>query len=312
MEPEDVAAAAAWSRERRLRLDLVFNGHGASPSDPLTRALLDARGAFGWVSHTFSHFHLDDVPGEMLETEVARNARFAAEHGLAIDVRELVTGEHSGLRHPALPAVLRTTGVRFLADDNSREPRQRRVGPALTVPRHPTNLYFNVCRRAAQLDEHHHLFTARFGRERGGGGVVRLAPATSWERFVQTEADTILGHVLANDPRPHYIHQSNLTGDRMAFDLLDAVLERHRALFACPLEQPTLAEAGIELARQVAWEAAARAHRACGYLQGGRVHVRTAERLAVPLTGVPGMAGEGSGWTDPIGPEDRDVAFALA
>jgi hypothetical protein len=42
------------------------------------------------------------------------------------------------------------------------------------------------------------------------------------------------------------------------------------------------------------------------------VHVRTAERLAVPLTGVPGMAGEGSGWTDPIGPEDRDVAFALA
>jgi hypothetical protein len=197
-----------------------------------------------------------------------------------------------------LPDALAANGVRWVAADNSRDPVQRAIGPARTVPRHPTNLYFNVCTRAAQLDEHRHLLAAR----------TRTTPATTWPRFVELEAQTMLAHVLDNDPRPHYVHQSNLAGERMFYDLADAVLDRHRELFAVELTQPTLAEAGAELARRAAWREAVRARAVTAFSQDGRMHLRSTHALQFPVTGV----ADRSRWTACIGPDDGDVVLALA
>jgi hypothetical protein len=312
MQREDVEAAVRWSRKRGMRLDMTFNGHGAQQSDDLTAALLEHKADFGWINHTFSHFDLDGVDPQTLRGEIRANVDFAGEVGLAIDDTELVTGGHSGLGNMHLPGALADTGVRWIAADNSRDRAQRRIGPARTVPRHPTNMYFDVSTREAQLDEYHHLFLTRMGRAPSGATCTRLAPATTWTRFVELEARTMLEHVLSNDPRPHYLHQSNLAGDRMLYDLVDAVLERHRELFCVELVQPSLAEAGAELARQAAWQDALHGRSVTAFLQDGQLHLSSTEPVSIPLTGVCAAADEESSWMPVIGPEDDHVVFTLA
>jgi hypothetical protein len=316
MQRADVEAAVRWSRERGVRLDMTFNGHGAQQSDDLTAALLEHASDFGWINHTFSHFDLDEVDTAILRTEIRRNVEFARGAGLTVDETELVSGNHSGLGNIDLPGALADMGVRWLAADNSRDPVQRTIGPARTVPRHPTNMYFNVCTREAQLDEYHHLFLARMGRRPSAATQTRLAPATTWMRFLDLEAQTMLQHMLANDPRPHYVHQSNLAGDRMLYDLVEATLDRHRGLFSVEVAQPTLAEAGAELARQAAWQDALHGRRVTAFLEDGRMHLRSTEPVQIPVTGASRTAGDGvnerSGWTAVIGPEDDHVVLALA
>jgi hypothetical protein len=316
MTRADVEAAVRWSRRTGLRLDMCFNGHGAQQPDDLTTALLEHEAQFGWINHTFSHVTLDDVDPDTLRAEIRRNVEFARAAGLQVDETELVTGNHSGLGNAGLPSVLDDTRVRWIAADNSRDPVQRTIGPARTVPRHPTNMYFNACTRAAQLDEYHHLFLARMGRAPDGVTRTRLAPATTWQRFVELEAGTMLDHVLANDPRPHYLHQSNLTGDRMIYDLVDEVLDRHRELFCVELAQPTLAEAGAELARRAAWEDALHGRHITGFLKDGMLHLASTTPVRIPVTGVAVPAAEDgpgdSGWTSVIGPEDDHAVLALA
>jgi hypothetical protein len=177
-------------------------------------------------------------------------------------------------------------------------------------------MYFNVSTREAQLDEYHHLFLTRIGREPDDTSRTRLAPATTWQSFIELEARTMLDHVLANDPRPHYLHQSNLTGDRMLYDLVDAVLERHRELFCVELAQPTLAETGTELARQAAWQDALHDGSVTAFLKDGRVHLASTAPVQIPVTGAARSAGddldEPSGWTPVIGPEDDHVVLTLA
>lgn len=316
MRRADVEAAARWSRERGVRLDMCFNGSGAQPPDELSAALLEHAADFGWINHTFSHHVLDDADAQTLYAEIRANVDFARGAGLVVDPTELITGEHSGLRNGLLPDVVAETGVRWIAADNSRDPVSRTIGRARTVPRHPTNMYFNVCTREAQLDEYHHLFMARAGRKPRRPARLRVEPATTWSCFVELEAKKMLEHILANDPRPHYVHQSNLTGERIVYDLLDAVLHRHRSLFSVELEQPTLAESGAELARRGSWQEALRRHDVTAFLQDGRLHLSSAQPVQIPVTGVPAAAGDGAGadssWTAVIGPEDGDAAYPLA
>ena len=316
MQREDVEAAVRWSRGRRLRLDMAFNGQGAQQDDDLTAALLEHKADFGWINHTFSHLDFDALDAATLRSEIRANVGFAGAAGLAIDDSELVTGAHSGLGNSQLPDALADTGVRWIAADNSRDPVQRRIGPARTVPRHPTNMYFDVCTRDAQLAEYHHLFLTRIGREPSDGTGTRLAPATSWTRFLELEAQTMLDHILANDPRPHYLHQSNMAGDRMLYELVDEVLDRYRELFSVELVQPTLAQAGAELARQAAWQDALRSHTVTAFLEDGRLHLSSTQLVQIPITGATSIEGERMAepcsWTAPIGPEDGHVVLALA
>ncbi|MEA2148972.1 MAG: hypothetical protein QOD69_802 [Solirubrobacteraceae bacterium] len=313
MRPADVEAAVRWSRARGVRLDLGFNGHGAQPADELSAALLAHAPDFGWINHTFGHADFDAVDAATMHAEIAGNIAFAAAAGLPIDAGELVTGGHSGLRNADLPGVLAQTGVRWIATDNSHDPVQRRIGPARTVPRHPTNVYFNVCERAAQLDEYEHLSAIRAAVVPIGATRIKPAATTTWARFVELEARTMLDHVLGNDPRPHYLHQSNLAGDRMLFDLVDEVLRRHRELFTVELVQPSLADAGAELARRAAWQDALHDRCVTAYVRGGRLHLSSTEPVQIPVTGGAAAAEhEPSTWTELIGPLDGHVVCALA
>ncbi|MEV7077203.1 hypothetical protein AB0N88_01415 [Streptomyces sp. NPDC093516] len=361
MTADDAAYAAQWQRAHGFTMDLVFNAgsgeewktqHGGT--DALTDRLLADKAQYRWVNHTWTHPFLgcvqdtstvpwscaknaDGSTKYLSRAEIAAQIRdnhaWAVNKGLPVDRAELVTGEHSGLRtlpqqpddNPHLAGALADTGVRWIASDNSREPRQRSVGQALTVPRHPMNVYYNVGTAAEMADEYNWVYTARAD---GGSGVCEdnptstcldepLDPATGYaEHIVPQEVRTALGHVLAGDPRPHYAHQSNLAEDRLLYPVMERVLDGYRALFAdnTPLENPRHSAIGTEVQRRAAWRDALAGDRVTAYRIGGTVTVTAPSGTQIPVTvpegtrkqlalgttafGTP-YAGARSAWTTP-------------
>ncbi|MGA5141917.1 hypothetical protein [Streptomyces azureus] len=361
MAADDAAYAAQWQREHGFTMDMVYNAgsgeewkteHGGA--DALTDRLLADKAQYRWVNHTYTHPFLgceqdtSSVPWScaknadgstkyMSRAEIAAQIRdnhdWAVNKGLPVDRAELVTGEHSGLKtlpqqpadNPNLAGALADTGVKWIASDNSREPEQRAIGNALTVPRHPMNVYYNVGTAAEMADEYNWVYTSRAD---GGSGVCEdnptstcldepLDPTTGYaEHIVPQEARTALGHVLAGDPRPHYAHQSNLAEDRLLYPVMEKVLDDYRALFAdnTPLENPRHSAIGTEVQRRAAWQTALANGRVTAYRIGTTVTVTAPSGTRIPVTAPEGTqkqlllgtsafgtpyAGSRSAWTTP-------------
>ncbi|MEV5518785.1 hypothetical protein AB0L50_38860 [Streptomyces flaveolus] len=320
-------------------------------ADPLADKLIADRGEFRWINHTYTHAFLGCVQDvsvvpwkcatnadgstrwvsrNEIADEIATNRVWGQTAGLPLDNDELVTGEHSGLKvtpqqpvdNPNLGPALTDNGVAWLGSDNSRDPVQRRVGSATTVSRYPMNVFYNAGRAAEQVDEYNWIYTSR---AQGGSGICEDNPATSTcltapldtatgytGHIVPLETRIALGHVLANDPKPHFIHQSNLAEDRIAYPVLDGVLDGYAGLFAdnTPVVNLRMEAIGVELQRRAAWQAAVDAGHVTAYRVGAAVTVEAPDGVAVPATMPTGTlragtgfgdayAGAVSGWTTP-------------
>jgi hypothetical protein len=192
-------------------------------------------------------------------------------------------------------------------------------GAVQAVPRYPSNVYYNASRQGQQLDEYNWIYT----KPAGGGnctdipGVTtcRDTPAT-WAQYVASENTVMFRHVVGNDPRPHYIHQSNLADytpglpetdpgqGGIAYPVFGGLLARYEAAFdraSEPLVQLTHSQIGQTLAQQDAWAATRAAGTVTASLVDGKVHVKNtgAAPVDVPLTGTTAGAlygGQKSGW----------------
>ncbi|WP_215452103.1 hypothetical protein [Streptomyces sp. ATCC 21386] len=347
MTPADVDHATAWQTEKGFTLDLAYNGAGSvdhrednNGDDPLTDRFVAERNRFRWINHTYSHPFLGCVQDTSvvpwrcateadgstrwvsrndISDEIATNRVWGETAGLPLEDGELVTGEHSGMKvlpqqpadNPNLALALDDNDITWLGSDNSREPVQREVGPATTVPRHPMNVFYNAGRAAEQVDEYNWIYT---GRAQGGSGICEdnpatttcltapLDPATGYEEvIVPLEKRIALGHVLAGDPKPHFIHQSNLAEDRIAYPVLDGVLDGYAALFAenTPVVNLRMKDIGAELRRRAAWQAALQAGDVTAHRIGDTVTVEAPDGLAVTVTAPTGTTLAGSAFGDP-------------
>ncbi|MEU6474406.1 hypothetical protein ABZ927_18370 [Streptomyces massasporeus] len=322
-------------------------------ADPLADRLIARRGEFRWINHTYSHPFLGCVQDTTvvpwkcatnadgstrwmsrndISDEIAINRVWGVSAGLPLVNSELVTGEHSGMKvlpqqpedNPNLALALDDNRIAWLGSDNSREPGQRRVGPSTTVPRYPMNVFYNAGRAAEQVDEYNWIYTSR---AQGGSGICEDNPATTTclpaplntatgyaDHIVPLETQIALGHVLANDPKPHFIHQSNLAEDRIAYPVLDGVLDGYQALFSedTPVVNLRMRDIGTELERRAKWQAALEAGKITAYRIGGAVTVDAPDGLAVTATLPTGTtlagaafgeayAGSVSGWTPSTG-----------
>ncbi|MFD3590727.1 hypothetical protein [Streptomyces sp. NPDC058683] len=324
-------------------------------TDALADQLLADRAKYRWMNHTYTHLFLGCVQDTSvvpwacaknadggtqwvsrsdISAEISQNYNWAVQHGLSVDRGELVTGEHSGLKtlpqqpqdNPNLAPALAANGIRWTGSDNSREPGQRAVGSStLTVPRYPMNVYYNTGTKAEMADEYNWIYTSRAD---GGSGICENNPtstclsapldtATGFDSaIVLQEAHTDLGHVLGNDPRPHYAHQSNLAEDRVLYPVLDRVLADYRAIFAdnTPIVNLRESAIGAELQNRATWQAALDAGKVTAYRIGGTVTVTAPSGTQVPVTAPEGTkqqlllttqafgtpyAGERSAWTTP-------------
>ncbi|WP_051338177.1 hypothetical protein [Streptomyces flavidovirens] len=361
MTAQDALYAAQWQQSAGFTLDMVYNGGAGEAwkaqnggSDPLTTQLLADRAEYRWVNHTYTHPFLGcvqdtstvpwqcakDAAGSTvwmsraeISAQIRDNHDWAVGRGLTVDRAELVTGEHSGLKtlpqqpadNPNLAGALADNGVKWVASDNSREPEQRALGSALTVPRHPMNVYYNVGTAAEMTDEYNWIYTSRAD---GGSGVCETNPgstcldepldaATGYAAYIAPqEARTALGHVIANDPRPHYVHQSNLAEERLLYPVLDKVLGDYRSLFAdnTPVVNPRHRDVGSELARRAAWDKALADGKVTAYRVGTTATVEAPSGVVAPVTAPEGTrkqlvlgtsefgtpyAGRRSAWTSP-------------
>ncbi|MEU9864554.1 hypothetical protein AB0D99_27130 [Streptomyces sp. NPDC047971] len=361
MTAADATYAAAWQKSSGFTLDMVYNGgqgeqwkteHGGT--DPLAARLIADRAQYRWVNHTYTHPFLgcvqdnSTVPWKcaknatgatlwtsrsVISGQIRDNHNWAVAKGISVDRTELVTGEHSGLKtspqqpvdNPNLAGALSDNGVKWIASDNSREPQQRAVGAAKTVPRHPMNVYYNVGTAAEMADEYNWIYTSRAD---GGSGICESNPASTClpapldtatgyaSHIVPQEARTALSHIVANDPRPHYVHQSNLAEERILYPVLDRVLADYRALFAdnTPLVNPRQRDVGTELNRRAAWDQALAAGQVTAYRIGTTVTVKAPAGVTAPITVPEGTrkqlvlgtavfgtayAGTRSAWTSP-------------
>ncbi|KUL39165.1 hypothetical protein [Streptomyces regalis] len=361
MTAEDAVHAAQWQREHGFTLDMVYNAgsgeewkSGNGGTDALADRLLADKAQYRWINHTYTHAFLgcvqdtSTVPWSCaknadgstrymsradISAQIRNNYNWGVTKGLPLDRTELVTGEHSGLKtlpqqpadNPNLAGALADNGVKWIASDNSREPDQRPVGAALTVPRHPMNVYYNVGTEDEMVDEYNWVYTSTAD---GGSGVCEnnpsstclddpLDPATGYDEYIAPrEARTALGHAISNDPRPHYAHQSNLAEDRTLYPVLDQVLADYHALFAdnTPVENLAQSAIGTELQRRAAWRTALANGSVTAYRIGNTVTVTAPSGTRIPVTAPEGTtkqlligttafgtpyAGKRSAWTTP-------------
>jgi hypothetical protein len=295
MTPGDVRRAAEWSRANHFRLDLGFNAYGRSAA--LCSALLKERHTFGWFNHTYSHLNFDDLPQDVLEQQIRDNVLWAEQQHVPIAANELVTGAHTGLENPALPAALRALGITRIASDASREPDPRDLGPARTVPRYPTSIYYDAATIEQDLAEYNDTYYVHCTPSATTQCFTK--PAT-WDELIARDGEQMLGHMLDNDPRTHYAHESNLAGDGILYPLLEDALTHFRRYVSMPLLVPDLTESGEALDRQQAWAGAVAAGVVDAWRAGDELHVEVSRTTWVPVTGLATggerYAGERSGW----------------
>ncbi|MFJ7273290.1 hypothetical protein [Kitasatospora sp. NPDC098663] len=323
--------------------------------DPTANQMIADQNSYRWVNHTYTHPYLGcvqdvtvvpwrctkDSSGKTVWTDqntisgqIKDNFDWAAKNGLKVDPQALVTGEHSGLLtapqetsdNPNLAPALAANGIKFTGSDASREPAQRTVGSStLTVPRYPMNVFYNAGTAKEEADEYNWIYTSKAN---GGSGVCEnnanstcltqpLDVNTGFQSYiVPLEARIDLGHVLSNDPRPHFIHQSNLSEDRILYPVLEKILGTYRSLHAdnTPIVNLGEREIGQEFQRRAAWNSAIAAGQVTGYRVGNTVTVNapagvqvqatmptgTSQKLVIGSTAFgSSYAGTISGWVSP-------------
>ena len=233
------------------------------------------------------------------------NITFATTNALPnFDPTQLVSGEHSGLAtlpqqpadNPFFAPALAGLGITWTASDASRETDTRAVsgGTTSTVPRHPMNIFYNAGTYQDEVDEYNWIYNSTTD---GGSGICTANPATStciapldasseaaattsFDSYIKPlEIRNALRYVLTNDPRPFYVHQSNLTEDRIVYPVLDGILATYNGAFDAtktPLVQTDLAGQGQALDPDERLE---------GRLEGRRLRRRLRRRHRRPPAG---------------------------
>jgi hypothetical protein len=281
----------------QVALEWPFNGDGATspPPDTLTAAITALQGNFKWISHTFDHENLDAITYAAAVSELTQNNTAAATLGLTtFNTSRLITPDVSGLDNPLFLQAANDQGVRFLVSDTSIKgppasvkrsgdnpsPNAGRYNPSqpaiLEVPRHPTNLYFNVTKSAEWLAEDNCLYPT------GVNGHVDTYP-----QLLDRESEVLLGYLLRGDMDPLMFHQPNLKADRnghsLLSDLLDATLTKYNQSETLPILSPALDEVGAKMA---AWMAYNSAGVTASIVPNQSITLSATQNATVPVSGL--------------------------
>jgi hypothetical protein len=212
------------------------------------------------------------------------------------------------------------TGATYPADSTWVEPGTN----AQVVPRHPINIYYNASTDYQELNEYQTLYD----------NTATCANTTcTWSDVINQVVSQMFGYMMDNDPRPSYVHQTNLlgsapagseaadglppagyvpqpgggadepagtgnpttTGDGTLYQVLDPLLYQYNEYFnsTAPFEQLTEQAIANLLADQSAWSASTGV---TGSIDGSQVTVtNSGAALQVPLTGIQGVGSSYAG-----------------
>jgi hypothetical protein len=191
-------------------------------------------------------------------------------------------------------------------------------GGATAIPRYPTNIYYNAATTAQEVNEYETLYDLPTCKPIAGVTTCNNANTPFTMTDIVNSIDFgnpgMFSHLMGNDPRPHYFHQTNMMsqttggptaqGDGLYYQVMDPLLAQYNAYFASnsPIEQLTMQAIGTLLSEQAAW-ATAGGSQVTGSIKGNVVTVNNAgAAMQIPLTGMTDVgtpyAGTVSGWTN--------------
>ena len=170
------------------------------------------------------------------------------------------------------------------------------VGTISTVPRYPTNVYYNASRQSQLLDEYNWIYNSTKGCVPITDVTTCNAADVTWDQYLASERGIVFGHITGDDPRPHYAHQSNLADYNPAlpetfldpvtpalsqggilYPYLGSILGYYRSLYAdnAPITQLNSTQISAALTREQAWAANVSAGRVTGYILDDKMHINT-------------------------------------
>jgi hypothetical protein len=278
----------------------------------------------------------NDVAGTTdasIDTEIAWDQAWAKANGLTnYSPSVVITGEHSGIDNPNMPAALANVGVNVFATDASRQPQQYSLTSGANVaesaPRYPSNIYYNASNWTDELNEYNTLYLAN-GTSMGTGNpagetgrcvdtgstTCLTAPATE-ATVLASESRIMLSHVLNNDPRVGYAHQTNLIGPATQvvsgvtvddgytlLSLLNNMLSQYNSWTSTPLVQVNDATDASTLQLQSAWATAGATNKVTASETNGVVTVTntTGATVNVPITAPMGTTINGAAFGESYG-----------
>lgn len=278
---------------------------------------------FYWVNHTYTHAYMgckqdfSVVPWKcatsggqivwaagpgLINSQINDNFAWAKENGIPFEPGVVASGEYSGLRllpqqpvdNPYLVQAMSTDHITWIVMDASREPGMRPVGAAFGVPRHPIDVGEDVDTVAEEVSEFNWYNTSTAD---GGSGACQgskvtqclkpLSLATGWTSFIVPEQVRIVfDAMINNDARPFFMHQSNLTGDRLGYPVMDGVLSTYRAVYgaSAPVDNLPTSGDGVVLRDQQLWAQAVKAGDVTAWVQGNTVTISGPPGTPVPVT----------------------------
>jgi Putative Ig domain len=270
-------------------------------------------------------------PDNSIDQEIGLDQAFAKANGLTnYTPAAVVTGEHSGIENPNMPGALADTGITTFAQDASRQPQQYSLGAALGAPRYPNNIYYNAANWPDELNEYNTLYVAQgdsldnstFPSETGhcadtNATTCLSAPATE-ASLLASESHIMLSHVLDNNPRVQYDHQTDLIGPATEngqdygytlLDLINDMLSQYNTWYNTdsPLDQMTDVTEAQTLAEQSAWGTAETGGNYTASVTNGTVTVtNNGAAVNVPLTVPTGTTVNGAAFGQSYGGDLSD------
>ncbi|HJP77596.1 MAG TPA: Ig domain-containing protein [Pseudonocardiaceae bacterium] len=255
-------------------------------------------------------------PTTSIEGQIGLDVAFAKNNGLTnYNPNAVITGEHSGLESPQMPTAMAGTGIQVFGSDGSRQPDTYTISSGSNVahaaPRYPSNMYYNAANWRDELNEYNTLYVApgvsmgdpQYPSETGRCAsssvtTCQNTPATE-QSLLASESHIMLSHVLANNPRVGYAHQSNLIGPATQtvngatsdygytlINLINDMLNQYNSWYTAPLQQITDASESQTLAEQSAWASTSSAGSVTATEQNGNVTITDSGTAAtsVPVT----------------------------
>jgi hypothetical protein len=290
-----------------------------------------------------------------IQDEIGLNQAFAAANSLPnFSAATVVTGEHSGIESPNMPTALQATGVTTFAADASRQPTQYSENVAATAvaesaPRYPSNIYYNAANWPIELNEYNTLYvtqgdnlgdttyTSEVGHCDNTSSTTCLTTPATEATLLASESRIMLSHVLNNDPRVGYAHQTDLINDgtgavgsstQLGYTILSLISDmqtQYKSWTNTPLIPMTdTTEAGV-LTQQATWATALGTGNVGATETDGVISVTnsTGAAVSVPITAPTGTTisgatfgqsygGAQSAWTNvPTTGATLDAPFTL-
>jgi hypothetical protein len=291
----DFEQLIAWQQLKRtgattpnFRLEIPFNAYGTTgvySPDTLTPYVAANQANFYWISHTWDHEDMNNMTYGQAVSEVSQNNTYGDATFGVYSHQSLITPNVSGLNNASVQQALFDQGVRYIVSDTSvpgwdnPSPNAGRYGvlqPAiLIIPRHPTNLFFNVFQPADWVAEYNCIYRAFWGRD------------LTYPEILDTESTVMLGYLLLGDIDPLMFHQPNVKAydgtHSLLGDLVDATLTKYERLFNLEVVSPTLNTIGTRMGNRMGYNASGVS---ASIIPGVSITISVTQTAVIPVTGL--------------------------